>query len=42
MSAHNGAARHFLDLLDLPATELRDILDASASMKSFLPGRKSA
>ena len=34
MSAHNGAARHFLDLLDLPATELRGILDASASMKS--------
>ena len=34
MSAHNGAARHFLDLLDLPATELRGLLAASASMKS--------
>jgi ornithine carbamoyltransferase len=36
MSASNGAAsaRHFLDLLDLPASTLRGILDASASMKA--------
>ncbi len=35
MSAPNGGggARHFLDLLDVPAATLRGILDASASMK---------
>ena len=35
MSAPNGGggARHFLDLLDVPAPTLRGILDASASMK---------
>ena len=35
MSALNGGggARHFLDLLDVPAPTLRGILDASASMK---------
>jgi ornithine carbamoyltransferase len=36
MSKVNGAghARHFLDLLDLPADTLRGILNASSSMKS--------
>ena len=36
MSASNGGAgaRHFLDLLDVPAPTLRGILDASASMKA--------
>ena len=34
MSPANGATRHFLDLLDLPSSELRGILDASAAMKS--------
>ena len=35
MSKLNGApVRHFLDLLDLPAAELRGILDASAAMKA--------
>ena len=30
----DGAARHFLDLLDLPGPTLRGILDASAAMKA--------
>ena len=36
----SGLARHFLDLLDTPADELRAILDASKAMKikPFSPG----
>jgi ornithine carbamoyltransferase len=44
MSAANGAAptRHFLDLLDLPPETLRDILGASAAMKSTRAADKRA
>jgi ornithine carbamoyltransferase len=34
MGSANGATRHFLDLSDIPADELRGILDNSRAMKS--------
>jgi ornithine carbamoyltransferase len=34
MASANGATRHFLDLSDIPAEELRGILDNSRAMKS--------